>query len=93
MDKEQSNGRRTDILSRIYYNLSNVAGHTSTPKVLWRKAKEEGLDVTLKDIEHFLSGQLSYTRHKQPTRKFPRRKVLILRPNRCWASDLGITRK
>ena len=89
MEQEQSNGRRIDRLSEIYYDLDNVAGFTTSPGVLLKKAREEGLDISLKDIEQFLAGQLAFTRHKQPTRKFPRRKILILRPDDCWACDLA----
>ena len=89
MEEMPSSGRRTEVLSKIYYDLDNPAGFTTSPKVLLRKAREEGLDVTLKDIEHFLAAQVAFTRHKQPTRKFPRRKILILRPDDCWACDLA----
>ena len=88
MESPQENGKVTKELASIYYDLADVAGFTTSPRELLKRAKEKGLKVSLKNINSWLEQQLSHSLHKKPNRKFPRRKVLSLRPNYTWVADL-----
>ena len=88
MDFQEENGKVTKELASIYYDLTDAGGYTTSPRTLLKRAREKGLKVSLKDVTNWLQYQLVYSRHKQPRRKFPRRKILSLRPNYCWIADL-----
>ena len=80
-------GSHTEALSRLYYRLSDPDSF-SNPRVLLKRAKQEGVDVSMKQVKDWLKQQVSYTRHSRPTYVFPRRKILTLRSDSCWAADL-----
>ena len=80
-------GNRTKFLARIFYQLSDPDSFSNPGKLL-KRAKKEGLNISLREIKDWLTQQVAYTRHSRPTYVFPRRKVLTLRINNCWASDL-----
>ena len=84
---EPKDGNHTEVLSRLYYRLSDPDSF-SNPSVLLKRAKKEGVDVSMKQVKDWLKQQVSYTRHSRPTYVFPRRKILTLRSDSCWAADL-----
>ena len=80
-------GNHTEALSRLYYRLSDPDSF-SNPRVLLNRAKQEGVNVSMRQVKDWLKQQVSYTRHSRPTYVFPRRKILTLRSDSCWAADL-----
>ena len=75
------------LLSRLYYG-SKEASSFSSARRLFLRAKSENANVTQKYVNDWLKKQQTYTRHKRPRHTFPRRKVLTLRIDECWAADL-----
>ena len=75
------------LFRRLYYGPGEASGYSSL-KRLYAAAKNENSDVTLKATKEWLRKQVAYTRHKKPRLTFPRRKVLTLRRDYVWASDL-----
>ena len=75
------------VLKRIYYGPNQAASYSSAER-LYDAAKSERPDVTRKRVKDWLRKQVAYTRHKKPRLTFPRRKVLTLRQDYIWASDL-----
>ena len=75
------------LLSRLYYG-SKEASSFSSARRLFLRAKRENANVTQKSVDDWLKKQQTYTRHKRPRHTFPRRKVLTLRIDECWAADL-----
>ena len=84
---KNGNGSHTEVLTKLFYTLSDPDSF-SNPSKLLKRAKKEGLKITLKEVKNWLTQQVAYTRHSKPTYVFPRRKVLTLRIDECWASDL-----
>ena len=88
MEKEgYKDGNHTEVLSRIFYRLSDPDSF-SNPYTMLKRARKEGLKISLKEVKEWLKQQVSYTRHSKPTYVFPRRKILTLRIDSCWALDL-----
>ena len=75
------------LLRRLYYGPGEASSFSSV-KRLYEAAKKENSDITLKVVKEWLRKQVAYTRHKKPRLTFPRRKVLTLRQDYIWASDL-----
>ena len=75
------------LLRRLYYGPGESSSYSSA-KRLYDAAKRENSNVTLKGVKEWLRKQVAYTRHKKPRLTFPRRKVLTLRIDYTWASDL-----
>ena len=75
------------LFRRLYYGPGEASSYSSI-KRLYDAAKKENSDITLKAVKEWLQKQVTYTRHKKPHLTFPRRKVLTLRQDFVWASDL-----
>ena len=80
------NGKTIDqLLENLYYH--SPAGF-STVQRLYKAAKKVNDKITQIQVKEWLEKQRAYTRHRKVQWKFPRRKVLVLRRNFLWSSDL-----
>ena len=75
------------VLTRLYYDSKEPSSFSSAQR-LHQAALKEKKSISLKQVKEWLKKQQTYTRHKRPRLTFPRRKVLVLRIDECWASDL-----
>lgn len=75
------------LLKSIYFNPKNSASFSSQTKLL-SAARKIRKDVSLKDVEQFLSNTNTYTSHKKVNRRFPRRKIIVRGINDQWQIDL-----
>ena len=79
-------GKTTDdFLKDLYYHSS--AGYSTLDR-LYRAAKEKDGKITRKVVKEWLEKQKAYTRHRRVRWQFPRRKILALRIDFLWTSDL-----
>ena len=65
-----------NILSNIYYDQKNSASFSSVPK-LYRAAKAKNSKITLKFVKDWLSGELTYTLHKNKRNNYSREKIFV----------------
>jgi len=75
--------------------MSNIEEFFKDPKkgligidALHRKMKEEGINVTKKEIKKVLEGNESYSLNKSVKRKGKTRKTITKYPNQQWQADL-----
>ncbi|XP_074604185.1 uncharacterized protein LOC141857597 [Brevipalpus obovatus] len=69
----------SDILSKIYYDASNPGGFDSQARLL-HEANLIDPKITLKNVQDWLRGQLTYTLHRSARRNFLRNKIIF-----AWA--------
>lgn len=62
---------KVNILRSIYYDVSNPASFGSVDK-LYREARTRDDNISRRDVENYLSSQLTYTLHRKIVRKFKR---------------------
>ena len=79
---------KNETLLRLYGNHELQCGLSSIRK-LYNEGKKYIPNLTYKDVRNFLSGQNSYTLHKQGRRYFPRRKIIVARPKLIISVDLA----
>jgi hypothetical protein len=85
---QKRNVPRVDkLLSSIYEDISHPDSF-STPYRLYQAAKKINSRIKLKDIEEWLEGSETYTRHRQVVSNFPRRKILVRGPQFQYQADL-----
>ena len=88
MLKEPTSGSAIEpLLKRLYYGPGQSSGYSSARR-LYQAARKENSAITQRQVLEWLKKQVTFTRHKRPRLTFPRRKVLTLRIDECWASDL-----
>ena len=88
MPGEKTSGSAIDpMLQRLYYGSKEPSSFSSAHR-LFQAARKENEKITMKQVFAWLKKQVTYTRHKRPRLTFPRRKVLTLRIDETWASDL-----
>ena len=75
------------LLRQLYYGPGEASSYSSVGR-LYHAAKKIMPQITQKVVREWLRKQVTYTRHKKPRLTFPRRKVLTLRQDYVWASDL-----
>ena len=63
------------LLRSIYYDVSDPSSFGSVDK-LYRAAKSRNRKIKRRDVEHFLSGEIAYTLHRNVVRKFKRNPVI-----------------
>lgn len=76
-----------EILKNIYYNPSNPASFGSVTK-LYSAAKLEYPQISISQVKDWLSGENTYTLHRQARRIFSREKILVSYPNEQFQADL-----
>lgn len=76
-----------EILKSIYYDVTNPASFSSVDRLL-REAKQRDNSITRSDVERFLSGQLTYTLHRQIRRKFKRNPIVANNYEELAQADL-----
>lgn len=76
-----------DKLRATYYDPKHVASF-STPYVLYKSIKPSFPNVTVQDVETWLSHQKAYALHKKVNEKFYRRKVIVRGPGLQYQADL-----
>ena len=78
---------KSDILSRIYYDVNNPAAFASQAKLL-HEAKLKNQEITLNDVKEWLQGQLVYGLHKDVRRNFLRNRIIVSEIDEQWQADL-----
>ena len=73
------------ILSKIYYNPKHSASFSSAER-LYDAVKDKG--ISLDQVKEWLSGELTYTLHKQSRKNFKRNKILVSHIDEQWEADL-----
>lgn len=74
-------------LKRIFTDLKHPAAFSS-PYKLYKAAKKDGKDITLREVEEWLESQKSYTLYRDIKTKFYRRKVLARGIRYQYQADL-----
>ena len=68
--KKKINSFETEqYLKELYYNAAT--GYSSAQS-LYKRAKDEGLDVSMNQVRSWLASQDTYVRFRQPSRNFKR---------------------
>ena len=75
------------VLSKIYYDISNPAGYSSIDK-LYNAALKELPNLKLKQVKDWLRRQDTYTLHNKARKRYPRRKTLSRGIDDVWQMDL-----
>ena len=89
-DKEISAARSKRIekvLESIYYDPSKP-GSFGSPYRLYKAAKKEDEQTTLKSVEKWLEKQPAYTLHREVLLRFPRRKTIVRGQRIQYQADL-----
>jgi len=76
------------LLKRLYYDTRSPVCF-SGQMALYREARKQAKQITLKDIHTFLHSQKVYTLTKRIQRKFPRNKVVASGFMTDWECDLA----
>jgi hypothetical protein len=76
-----------DILENIYYTASNPNAFRSVRK-LYSAAKQQIPNLKFKNVKDWLSGELTYTLHKQARRNFSREKIFVTQEFEQYQADL-----
>ena len=84
MEKKSENGR---LLNELFYKPGGAGSYSSAQRLHY-EAKKIKPSIKLREAKEFVKKQYVYSRHKRVKRTFPRRKVLALRIDNCWAVDL-----
>ncbi|MCP4652805.1 MAG: transposase family protein [Candidatus Omnitrophica bacterium] len=77
----------SEVLSNIYYNVSNPAGFSGILP-LYKAAKKQDSKITLRDVKNWWSSQRIPTKFRLARKKFPRTKFIISGANQVWGADL-----
>src|SRR5437867_5691785 len=80
----ESNDR---LFTSIYKNLDNPASYSSV-KRLFDEARNRNPNIKLNDVKKWLSGQNTYTLHRQARKKFLRERVHVYFIDENWEADL-----
>lgn len=78
---------KSNILSEIYYDSANQAGFSSKLK-LWHEARLINQNISSRDVDDWLRGQLVYTLHRDVRRNFLRNKIIVSEIDELWQADL-----
>ena len=76
-----------DILNDLCYSLKSPASYGSA-KTLFKHAKVKIPSINLREVQEWLSKQLSYSLHKPIARKFTTRPVVVYSRDELWQMDL-----
>ena len=75
-----------NYLKNIYYDVSNPVSFGGVYK-LYKQAKKDGHNYTIKDITKWLQTQDTYTIFKPIRRKFQRPRVVVSQKDGLWMAD------
>ena len=81
------NRRKLNVLRSIYYDVLHPASYGSKAN-LFKWALVSNKNITLEDVDDFLSRQDTYTLHKPRRVRFRRRKTIARHINHIWTVDL-----
>jgi hypothetical protein len=76
------------LFTSIYKNIENAASYGGV-QALYTEAKKLDDSVTLGSVKQWLSGQDTYTLHKQATRNFMRNRIYVTSIDQQWEIDLA----
>lgn len=82
------------LLKSLYYDPKSPSGFSSVKSLLeeaqkkLERQKNKRLKITKDKVVRFLQDQPTYTLHKTPRKKFPRRRVIVSAPMLQFQSDL-----
>ena len=82
--EENTHGK---LLTEIYYKDGGPGSYSSKERLLY-EARKADPSVSRKEVEDFMNQQYTYSRHKRLRWTYPTRKVLVLRKDFLWTSDL-----
>lgn len=85
---EMSIKKIDDILSKIYYNISNPSSLSGVNE-LWKEVNKRGVNISKPSIIKWLKQQEAYTLHKQRKLRFPRLKYFSANIDDVWSIDLA----
>ncbi|XP_064639583.1 uncharacterized protein LOC135495098 [Lineus longissimus] len=85
--RQVQNEKRNQIFSKIYYNPRHPASFGSIDRLLTASKRQEP-SIERRDVVHWVSGQDTYTLHRQARRKFQRRKTIVPGIDHQWQIDL-----
>lgn len=71
----------------MYYNPNHPASYGGFTQ-LYKQAKKDGKNITIRQVKEWLKGQDTYTLHKQIKRKFKRNRVFSPKIDHQWDADL-----
>ncbi|MDI9312367.1 MAG: DDE-type integrase/transposase/recombinase [Limnohabitans sp.] len=74
------------VLAKIYYDVSGPAGFSS-PYNLYKESSKY-INISLKDVKHWLKSQNPYTLHRQRVYKFTRSRVIASKINEQFQADI-----
>jgi transposase InsO family protein len=75
------------LLKSIYYDPSNPASYAGVQKLL-QEAKKYSSSITAEDVRDWLSGQLTYTLHRDARKNYNRNKIFVSAPLEQYQADL-----
>lgn len=76
-----------EILNEIYYNPSNPGSFGSDIKLL-KEAQKNLPNLKLEQVKDWLSGEITYTLHKNARKNYKREKYYMTRPLEQFQADL-----
>lgn len=82
-----SNKKTHRSIEKVYFDPSQP-GSFSGVSALRRGVNKGNIKVSKSSVKNFLENEDSYTLHKQPKRKFTRRKVIVSGISYLWQCDL-----
>lgn len=91
MVKGRAESKTDKLLKKIYYNPSapgSFAGVNALHNAVKKVNTNKRIKITKSKVEQFLSGQDTFTLHKQPRRFYPRRRVMVAGPLEQFQIDL-----
>ena len=84
---EKNDERHGNLLTEIYYKDGGPGSYSSKARLLY-EARKVDPSVTRKEVSEFMDKQYTHSRHQRLRWTYPTRKVLVLRIDKCWTSDL-----
>ncbi len=77
----------SELLSKIYYNVSNPAAFRGIVP-LYKAAKKQDSKITLRDVKDWWTSQHIPTKYRLARKKFLRTKFTVSGANQLWGADL-----
>ncbi len=76
------------ILADVYYNLDSPAAYAGEPAV-YREARKRLPKIKRKQVQKWLTEQLTHSLHRPAKYKFRRRRITVPTIDRQWQIDLA----
>lgn len=87
-EKVKIDGKTDEILSQIYYNISNPSSLSGFTQ-LYEEVKKQGLSLPETIVKKWIKKQEVYTLHKQRKLKFQRLRYIPSNIDDVWSIDLA----